>query len=147
MSYVRLLPQEIKRKGGANSLRLPSFIIGRIKVNNDNIILTASNIRYLVAMKNIDDPIKGIRSIDIAKTLGYKKSSVHNMLDSFLDMGLIEKSPNGTIRFTTAGNAISIHYQTAYGAVERIIKESFPDIRGMEEVIFLILSRLPEKNL
>lgn len=44
--------------------------------------LTASNIKYLLVMRNLYVDGKGIRSTNIAKTLGITKLSVHTMIKS-----------------------------------------------------------------
>ena len=49
-------------------------------------LLTASNIRYLLAMKELEKSCQGLRCVDIAATLGLSKPSVHNMLDNFIEI-------------------------------------------------------------
>lgn len=45
--------------------------------------LTASNIRYLLTMKELDRDGCGVRCVDLASALNLSKPSVHNMMDTF----------------------------------------------------------------
>ena len=57
--------------------------------------LSPSHIRYLLAMQELDRQGKGVRSRDIAAVLGLSKPSVHNMMNTFIDFGLIRKDAYG----------------------------------------------------
>ena len=65
--------------------------------------LTAANIRYLLAIEDLDRDGKGVRCVDVAQALGITKPSVHSMVDSMKDMGLLEKPHYGVIRLTDLG--------------------------------------------
>lgn len=53
--------------------------------------LTASNIRYLLTMKELDRDGCGVRCVDLASALNLSKPSVHNMMDTFSELGIISK--------------------------------------------------------
>lgn len=57
--------------------------------------LTASNIRYLLTMKELDGDGRGVRCIALATALGLSKPSVHNMMGTFSQMGLISRDSYG----------------------------------------------------
>ena len=69
------------------------------------IVLTASNIRYLLAMKELDHDGSGVRCSAIANALRLSKPSVHNMMNTFRRLGLVQKDayracflPTGAMR-------------------------------------------------
>ena len=66
--------------------------------------LTASNIRYLLTMKELDGDGRGVRCIALATALGLSKPSVHNMMGTFSQMGLISRDSYGAAFFTDEGN-------------------------------------------
>ena len=109
--------------------------------------LTASNIRYLIAIKGIKPIDGGTRCVDIARAMGYKRPSVHKMMDSFVGMGLVEKSPRGTIRFTKRGEKIASKYSRYYVAVEKMIRDAFPEAEETDDAVCSLLSALPESSL
>ena len=53
--------------------------------------LTASNIRYLLTIQSLDREGKGARSVDIATEMGLSKPSVHNMMRTLIEIGLVRK--------------------------------------------------------
>ena len=57
--------------------------------------LTASNIRYLLTMIKLDQAGKGVRCVDIATNLGLSKPSVHNMMDTLVQMGFVNRNTYG----------------------------------------------------
>ena len=62
--------------------------------------LSPSHIRYLLTMQELDRQGKGVRSSDIAAALGLSKPSVHNMMKTFMDFGLVRKDAYGAAFFT-----------------------------------------------
>ena len=57
--------------------------------------LTASNIRYLLIMQRLDPENKGTRCTDVAEKLKCSKPSVHNMMHTLRDMGIIRRDAYG----------------------------------------------------
>ena len=72
--------------------------------------LTASNIRYLLTMKELDGDGRGVRCIALATALGLSKPSVHNMMGTFSQMGLISRDSYGAAFFTDEGNELARRY-------------------------------------
>lgn len=65
----------------------------------NQINLSSSQIRYLLAMKKLSDTNGEIRNIELASELGYSKPSVHTMIRTLSSMGLVEKEPYGAAYF------------------------------------------------
>ena len=69
--------------------------------------LTASNIRYLLIMQRLDPENKGTRCTDVAEKLKCSKPSVHNMMHTLRDMGIIRRDAYGESFFTEEGLALA----------------------------------------
>ena len=74
--------------------------------------LTAPQIRYLLAMKELDKDGAGVRSVQIASALGLSKPSIHTMLNTFREMGLIQKAEYGAACFTARGLDVVTRYSS-----------------------------------
>ena len=92
----------------------------------NRIALTAANIRYLLALKTLEKEGAGTRSVDIASSLGLSKPSVHNMMNTFTEMGLVSKNAYGAAFLTELGNETANRYVRYYDSVEGLLKGSFP---------------------
>ncbi len=68
----------------------------------NNMMLTASQIRYLLTLKRLDTG-DGIRSVDVAKELKLSKPSVHNMMNYFIEKKFICKESRGQVYLTECG--------------------------------------------
>ena len=62
---------------------------------------------YLEVIYNIDQKNEAIRSIDIAKELGYSKPSVSRAINKLKKDGLIDQEPYGHITMTDAGRKLA----------------------------------------
>ncbi len=109
--------------------------------------LTASHIRYLIAMKKVPVTERGIRCVDLAARLGYSKPSVHKMMDSLAGMGLIGEESYGAVRFTDLGESVASRYFAYYGAVSGMLREYFPGGEELEGAACALLASLPEEGL
>lgn len=83
--------------------------------------LSASNIKYLLAMRELNMEPRGVRSTDLARSIGVTKPSVYTMAKSLCSLGLVEKDRYGAIRFTQDGedvesgmNDITIRFVRAF---------------------------------
>ena len=62
---------------------------------------------YLEVIYNIEQKNEVIRSIDVAKTLGYSKPSVNRAINKLKDDGLIAQEPYGHITMTDEGRELA----------------------------------------
>lgn len=109
--------------------------------------LSASQIRYLLAMKELGSDGGGIRGANMASLLGCSKPSVHSMLNTFRDMGLIQKNAYGCAYFTEAGFAAVDRYNRYYQLVARLLTSYFPPDECLQTAIYAFLAELPEERL
>lgn len=109
--------------------------------------LTASNIRYLLAVKELGRADGGARCIDIAAALKLSKPSVHNMMDSLSRSGLICKNAYGMVYFTDAGREAAERYARYYSAVAAMLARNFPNAADLHDAACLLLSEIPDVDL
>lgn len=108
--------------------------------------LTASNIRYLLSMAKLNKG-GGVRCIDIASDLGLSNPSVHNMMDTFVKLGLVSRNEHGVAFFTDEGYTTAEKYSRYYASVSDILKNSFPDMDNVQMAACLLLSEIPQGSL
>lgn len=105
-------------------------------------VLTAANIRYLLAIEDLDRDGKGVRCVDVAQALGITKPSVHSMVDSMKDMGLLEKPHYGVIRLTDLGRSTADRYQVYFQTICRHFTQFLPQRQDVLAAAFALLSEL-----
>ena len=104
--------------------------------------LTAANIRYLLAIEDLDRDGKGVRCVDVAQALGITKPSVHSMVDSMKAMGLLEKPHYGVIRLTDLGRSTADRYQVYFQTICRHFTQFLPQRQDVLAAAFALLSEL-----
>lgn len=109
--------------------------------------LTASHIRYLLVFKKLAEDGSGVRSIDLARELGYSKPSVHSMINTLSKMNLVCKKEHGRIFFTEQGYKTAQIYENYYMKVKDKLFGSVVTDTHIEKAIYALLSELPEQYL
>ena len=109
--------------------------------------LSPSHIRYLLTMQERARQGKGVRSSDIAAALGLSKPSVHNMMKTFMDFGLVRKDAYGAAFFTPQGAETARLCRRYYEAVARLLRQGFPQMREEQTAVCSLLSQIPEEEL
>lgn len=109
--------------------------------------LTASNIRYLLTMKELGRADGGARCIDIAAALKLSKPSVHNMMDSFVRSGLVCKNAYGMAYFTDTGREVAERYARYFDAVSVMLARNFPCAADLRDAACLLLAEIPDEDL
>ncbi len=109
--------------------------------------LTPSQLKYLLKMSEMDYSGHGIRCIDLASSLGIAKSSVHNMIKTFVELGYVSKNENGIAFFTDYGCEAAVRYNRYYSAILSILKKSFPEIEDTDGIACHIISEMSIDNL
>lgn len=91
-------------------------------MSNKKSALTAANIRYLLAINELDRDESGAKSSEIAKRLSVTKPSVHTMLNRFCEKGYAVKERYGAVHLTAQGKQLaelySVQYKILYSTVE-----------------------------
>lgn len=89
--------------------------------------LSASNIKYLLALHSLCGPSNEIRCVSVADALGISKASVHAMMNALKEKNLIEKNHYGMVHFTPEGRSLADQYAACYdvlaGYLHRVSSE------------------------
>ena len=83
----------------------------------------ASHVRDLLTLKRMYMS-HGIRSADVACELNVSRASVHNMMESFIEMDYVQKERGGLIFVTKLGLQMAEYYDRQYTRVRQLL---FPD--------------------
>lgn len=97
---------------------MPPSLFKEEKMCEKKQTLSASNIRYLIALNALDSE-DGIRCIDIAEELSLTKPSVHRMMETFCDRSLVKKAKYGMVFLTEEGREFAERYAAYYDIVCR----------------------------
>jgi len=82
--------------------------------------LSASNIRYLIAMHSLDSK-DGMRCVDIAESLNVTKPSVHRMVEILDGIGFVQQTKFGMIFLTKKGRELAARYAAYYDIICRFL--------------------------
>lgn len=114
---------------------------------NQNTTLTASNIKYLLVLYHISPANTGTRCVRIAENLGVTKPSVHTMMNTLKDMGLVQKDLYGSVSFTEKGLALTERYSEYFDLISSYFSEILPEEADAKSAACALLAELPEKSL
>ena len=109
--------------------------------------LTAANIRYLIAVKEIDPEGIGVRCVDVAARLRLSRPSVHNMLDTLVGLGLMSRSAAGVALLTEKGEAVAEQYTRYFGTVSAMLSENFAGLEKPETAACALMAEMPMEQL
>ena len=115
-------------------------------VLDNNVKFTSSQIRYMICMLRLSRGGYGVKNVEIATALDYSKPSVHNMLKSLVDMGVVNQEIFGLAHFTDEGRALAIKYECCFRLLENKMNELCGDNATTEIAICGILADMsPDK--
>lgn len=109
-------------------------------------LLTASHIRYLIALKKLHN-VYGMKSSDIANELNLSKPSIHNMMDTFLFMGYVEKEPGGRVFLTEHGLQRADFFEDYYKRIKDRLFANGKTDGTAEKAIYALLAELSDESL
>jgi len=92
-------------------------------VLDNNVKFTSSQIRYMICMLRLSRGGYGVKNVEIATALDYSKPSVHNMLKSLVDMGVVNQEIFGLAHFTDEGRVLAIKYERCFHLLENKMNE------------------------
>lgn len=135
-----------KTKGDANcKIRIP-FLQKRRLATTNNMLLTASHIRYLLALKKLNHS-DGVKSTDIAKELEFTKPSIHNMMTTFLAMNYVKKEPRGRVYLTEYGLQKAEFLEDYYLRIKGTLFVNHKTDDTADRAICAFLAELSEESL
>ena len=114
---------------------------------NNYIKFTSSQIRYMICMLRLSRGGFGVKNVEIATALDYSKPSVHNMLKSLADMGVVNQEIFGLAHFTDEGRALAIKYECCFHLLENKMTELCGAGATTEIAICGILADMPHEKI
>ena len=84
--------------------------------------LTGNQIRYLLAIRQLNQTKHLIKSVDIARELDYSRASVHKMLNCLSDTNYIKKEYYSSVSLTNLGKKAAEKYNEKYKFVKNKLK-------------------------
>lgn len=112
-----------------------------------NSTLTATNIKYLIAIYNLGGKEKFVKCTDIAGALGVTRPSVHAMIKTLTERQLITKPRYGKVSFTPFGYSTAEKYIKCYNASLGYLKDIIPHSADCYSAVCAFISRIPRADL
>lgn len=109
--------------------------------------LTAANIKYLLAVRELHRNRESVRSVDVAELLGISRPSVHTMIETMKIMGLLTKEKRGEIRFTDKGATLADTYSQYYQVICEHLETLFPNDSDIRSAVCAVMAEVPEGGL
>lgn len=110
--------------------------------------LTATNIRYLLALYELDRDERGARGSEIAERLGVTKPSVHTMMKTLSDRKYITKKDRGVIHLTPCGRRLAARYTACFEALYANIQSALRiPAQECRNAVCAILAQFRESDL
>ena len=114
---------------------------------DNDLKFTPSQIRYMICMLRLSRGGCGVKNVELATALDYSKPSVHNMLKSLSDMGVVSRETFGLAHFTDEGRAIAEKYARCYARLEQKMSEICGVGAASENAICVLLADMPGDRL
>ncbi len=109
--------------------------------------LTSSQIRYMIWLFRLSRSGAGVKNIELATVLELSKPSIHNMLKSLAEMGIVTKETYGLAHFTDEGRRLANKYEACFVLLESKLSELCGANAVSENSICGILSDLTYEKI
>lgn len=114
---------------------------------DNNLNLTFAQIKYLISLYRLSSGEVGVKNVELANTLGYSKPSVHNMLRSLTELGLIRQEFFGLAFLTNVGTELAQKYEFCYSLIEKKMAEIYGAGTASENAICTLLADMPMEKI
>ena len=108
---------------------------------------TSAQIRYIICIYHLAQHDDGVKNLDIATALGFSKPSVHNMLKSLCDIGIVRQESFGLAHFTDLGRQLSQKYEMCFLFLEKKMTELCGTDSMSETAICGLLAEIPPEKI
>ena len=108
---------------------------------------TASQIRYMIWLCRLSRDRVGVKNVELSTALGLSKPSVHNMLRSLSDMGVVVQESFGLAHLTDCGRAVAEQYEKCYVILEQKMAELCGKECLTENAVCAILADVPYERI
>lgn len=113
----------------------------------DNFEFTLSQIRYIISLYRLSQSGYGVKSVELANALGFSKPSVHNMLRSLVELGVVRQEAFRLVFFTERGRALAQKYAICYVKLEQRMVEICGCGAVSENAICGLLADMPYEKI
>lgn len=114
---------------------------------DNNQKLTCSQIRYVLCIFRLSQGGYGVKNVELARALRLSKPSVHNMLKSLAELGIVKQESFGLAYFTRKGRELAIKYTVCYAELEERATELLGSGMVSENAICALLADIPFDKL
>ena len=114
---------------------------------DNNVKFTFAQVRYIVCLYRLSEGGYGVKNVELATALGFSKPSVHNMLTSLIDLGVVKQEVFGLAFFTEAGRALAHKYFVCYAKLEEKMTEICGSGAVSENAICGLLADMPLEKI
>ena len=114
---------------------------------NQNVKYSSSQIRYMIWLARLSREGVGVKNIELATVLGYSKPSVHNMLRSLADAGIVTQEAFGLAHLTEEGRRTAEQYLVCFELLEQAVTKACGEASTTEIALCGILADMPPERL
>ena len=114
---------------------------------DNNVKFTFSQIRYIICLYRLSADGYGVKNVELASALGFSKPSVHNMLRSLSELGIVRQEVFGLAFFTDGGRALARKYTVCYEKLENKMTEIYGGGAASENAICGLLADMPPEKI
>ena len=116
-------------------------------VLDNNVKFSFAQVRYIVCLYRLSQGGYGVKNVELASAIGFSKPSVHNMLKSLADLGVVKQEMFGLAFFTNEGRALAQKYVVCYAKLEKEMTEICGKGAASENAICGLLADMPYDRL
>jgi len=114
---------------------------------NNSFKFTFSQIKYIVVLHRLSQNGYGVKNVELANALGVTGPSVHNMLKSLAELGVVKQEIFGLAFFTEKGRALAQKYAVCYAELEKKMTEICGSGATSENAICSLLADMPPEKI
>ena len=114
---------------------------------DNNLKFSFAQVRYIVCLYRLSQGGYGVKNVELASALGFSKPSVHNMLKSLADLGVVKQEMFGLAFFTDEGRVLAQKYAVCYAKLEKEMTEICGKGAASEKAICGLLADMPYDRL
>ena len=114
---------------------------------DNSVKFTFSQVKYIVWLYRLSQSGQGVKNVELASAIGFSKPSVHNMLKSLGELGVVRQEVFGLAFFTDEGWALAQKYAHCYALLEKKMSEICGNGAASENAICGLLADMPYDKL
>lgn len=112
-----------------------------------NYKFTLTQIKYLIWIYRLTQNGCGIKNVELASALGLTKPSVHSMLKTLSELGMVRQQTFGLAHLTGNGYLIAQKYAVCFCVLERTMSEICGSGTVSENALCALLADMPWKKI